>query len=193
MADIKGFFSDLFIQLKAFENVQTIGPKDSNAVVTEGEDLAERNVFLTWRTGVPEIKYAADTFSWSEGANGAAMIRKQNIVTTEPQKPCNSANVVASECVGSSGPEKLICKGWDNHFAAFAAGAGAAGNATKITAALDKIMEDYTDDSIVQVFDNSVAVADGYSIFKGDDIRIFLRSCLKTLRQQGLQTASASL
>jgi hypothetical protein len=184
LAEIKSFFSALFIQLKALENVVDIGPKGGGAVVMEGEDLAERNVFLTWRTsltGVSEIKYATDSFSWSEGENGTAIIRKQNIVTTEPQKACNSADVAASECAGSSGPGVLLCDAWENHFAAFGAGAGAAGNTTEITAALDKIMVDYTDDSIVQVFDNSVAVADGYSTFKGDEIRGFFEKLFKEI------------
>lgn len=47
--------------------------------------------------------------------------------------------------------------GWNNHFDAFGAGVGAADGSPEREAALDKIMLDYNNDSVVRLFDHSVA------------------------------------
>jgi len=65
---------------------------------------------------------------------------------------------MGTTCTAQENTDNKVCAGWNNHFEAFDAGCKAvkdsAIDATLMTAALDKIMKDYTADSIVQVFDN---------------------------------------
>jgi len=59
---------------------------------------------------------------------------------------------------------------WDNHFTAFGAGVTAQDEADpteKNTAALDQIMEDYTNDSVVRLWDHSAAPGSELSDYNG--------------------------
>jgi len=159
--EIRAFFSGLFTQLGKLANVKNVGPipavldppKASSPSILEG-DKPKGNVFLTWRTkdltGVSEITYATDSFSW-QIKEGKAMVWKQNIVVTEPGKECPDVDAVASTCPATG---NKVCDGWKNHLDAFGAGQGFAGDAAVLETALTKIMLDYTAESIVQVFDH---------------------------------------
>lgn len=153
---IEAFFKTLFIQLKTDANIASLGPTGGGPVIKEGAK-EKANVFLTWRTenleGANVIKYATDTFSWQE-KEGAAKIWKQNIVTTEPAAACSDAAAVAAQCDTETNKVTPFCKGWANHLKAFGDGANFNGDDAVKTAALDLIMADYTDDSLIQVFDN---------------------------------------
>merc|ERR1719296_741594 len=169
---IRNFFDGLFTQLNTAPaaSLTNVGPGGGNPVVLEGTN-PEGNVFLTWRTaGLPadrDIKLATDSFSWKI-KNGKAMIWKQNIVTTEEAKACSTETKIANPCV-TADPKPAMCGGWDNHLAAFGAGAGSAADSAARTRALDIIMKDYTEASLVQVHDNTVedAGATAYSKFEG--------------------------
>jgi len=165
-AEIRGFFDGLFKDLVSLDNVNFVGPTGGSPIVTEGplKDKGKANVFLTWKTsltGATEIKYATDSFSW-QNKDGVAKIWKQNIVATQPGVACAAVATVASECA-TADPKPAMCAGWDNHFAGFGAGAGAADDAAR-TLALDLIMKDYTAESLVQVFNNN---GDDYTSFSG--------------------------
>merc|ERR1719416_174980 len=170
---IRNFFDGLFTQLNTAPaaSLTNVGPGGGNPVVLEGTN-PEGNVFLTWRTaGLPadrDIKLATDSFSWKI-KNGKAMIWKQNIVTTEEGKACSTGTKIANPCDTAPDPKPAMCAGWDNHFTAFGAGAGSAAGSPERTAELNKIMQDYTEASLVQVHDNTVETADGaaYSKFEG--------------------------
>jgi len=157
---IRGFFAGLFTDLVTLDNVVV-----NKVVVTEGPltDKGKANVFLTWTTkltGATEIKYATDSFSWQNKA-GVAKIWKQNIVATQPGVACVEVAAVAGECA-TADPKPAMCGGWDNHFAGFAAGAGATTDEAR-TSALDIIIKDYTAESLVQVFDNNGNVYESFS------------------------------
>merc|ERR1719296_159997 len=170
---IRNFFDGLITQLNTAPaaSLTNVGPGGGNPVVLEGTN-PEGNVFLTWRTaGLPadrDIKLATDSFSWKI-KNVKAMIWKQNIVTTEEGKACSTGTKIANPCDTAPDPKPAMCAGWTNHFAAFDAGAGSADGSTERTTALNDIMKDYTEASLVQVHDNTVGTADGaaYSKFEG--------------------------
>jgi len=147
---IRGFFRALFTQLGSADNLAKVGPEPGNPVILSG-DKPNGNVFLTWSTtgltGENVIEWATDSFSW-QTKEGVAMVWKQNIVATEPNKDCLEAAKVARDCTAN----QKVCDGWDNHFTAFGAGQGFADDAALETA-LTQIMLDYTAESIVQVFD----------------------------------------
>lgn len=176
---IKNFFDALFTQLyqdpATGTTGLTVGPIDNpeNPVVLEGSN-PEGNVFLTWKTsGLPDaraIKQATDTFSWRI-KNGKAIIWKQNIVTTEDGKACPTGDKIADPCAAE--PELKLCVGWKNHFDAFGAGTSSTDDSQERADALNKIMEDYTEDSIVQVYDNRLTnpndATKAYSKFVGKE------------------------
>lgn len=167
-AQIKGFFENLFTQLKeTLPNVDHVGPKGVKAVnatdnsggtpeVRErtGNDIATANVFLTWRTSnlAEPIQYATDSFSWKFSQN-RYWIDLQTIVVTESHTgtsaQCNDATRATVPADTTD-----IRKGWDNHFSAF----GARNNVT--------IMQDYTAASIVQLYDNRDL---SYKVYTGLD------------------------
>lgn len=146
---IKGFFTELFTQLdQNISNVVALGPKafdtpDAGASIMEktGDEVANANVFLTWRTQNLDkpIDYATDSFSWKTVGDNF-VINLQTIVTTEPQGACEETT--ASE---PPAPDNPLKQGWDNHFACFGAR-----NATT-----ECMMADYTETSIVQLWDNT--------------------------------------
>jgi len=155
---IRSFFDALFQQLKSDANIEAIGPTGDKPVVFEGDNSAA-NVFLTWRAkSETGIDFATDSFSFKT-TDGKAMIAKQNIVVTEPNKNC-AENAVpdSAACTAEEKNDNKVCAGWENHFKWFDAGCKAASdgevNEVNMTDALDGIMKDYTEDSIVQVFDN---------------------------------------
>lgn len=178
-AEIRGFFDALFLELKSNENLDAVGPSSGSPVVFEGDSSAA-NVFLTWRTknGI-DIETATDSFSFKE-TDGKAMIAKQNIVVTQPIKTCtDNAVTTPAACTAQEKIDNKVCAGWDNHFTYFDAGCKAASdgamNSTLMEEALDRIMDDYTEDSIIQVFDNRDKA---YSIF---DSRAKIRTLFEGL------------
>lgn len=150
-AAIRGFFAALFEQLDSMDNVNSVGPGMNNTPVVIPGDAPNGNVFLTWRTsnleGAKEIQYATDSFSFRT-VDGQSLIWKQNIVTTEPGKTCEEGG---PKTVMPDPPTGLYAA-WDNHFTAFAAFNDS------------MIMDDYTEDSLVQVWD---ARTEEFSDFKG--------------------------
>jgi len=172
LEEIRAFYKALFLQLEASANLDKVGPKDGGPVVLSGDNAAA-NVFLTYRTtltGEKEIKYATDSYSW-QTKEGVAKLWKQNIVTTEPNRSCGDAVNYSPEtdCTAN----QKVCDGWDNHFAAFGAGVDVANE--DHAGALDKIMLDYTADSIVQLLDTRTET---YSTFKTVDA---IKGMFKTL------------
>lgn len=151
---INAFFTALFQQLDSeLANVNHIGPNGArdvpatndtsgSPVVKErtGGDIATANVFLTWRTANINnlIQYATDSFSWKFSQN-RFWIDLQTIVVTESHTP---SSCTAGTRATPPADTTDLAKGWANHFAAF-------GDRNNVT-----IMEDYTDESIVQLFDN---------------------------------------
>jgi len=137
---------------------------DDPLVVLSDGDKPEGNAFLTWRThltGAEEIKYATDSFSW-QLKEGKAKIWKQNIITTELGKPCGEVEIDAKDCTAN----QPLCDGWKNHFDTFGAGGPtSADNA----GALEKIMKDYTAESIVQVFDKQGGDSRRVRLIQGSD------------------------
>jgi len=161
--EIRAMFDGLFTQLgRDAGNLDAVGPNNGSPVVLNGEP-PNGNVFLTWRTqnlvGENVIQYATDTFSFRLEGGHVYKILKQNIVVTEPNKACvDSGTALAT--TGSDG----IYAAWTNHFTAFG-GADA-----------DKIMDDYTADSLVQVYDirdNSYTQFHGLSAIKQMFIDLF--------------------
>jgi len=146
MAAIQGFFEALFAQIDKIENVNSIGPDGdvaggSGGPVVKGDTggAYTGNVFLTWRTtGLQKpIKLATDTFSFRVNSNNDHVIDLQTIVSTEESTACTPSPGQLS----TSG-DAPIYAAWDNHFAAFGG------------KDVDAIMKDYTESSIVQVYDN---------------------------------------
>jgi len=67
-------------------------------------------------------------------------------------------------------PPTALQLAWDNHFSAFGAGVAAQDEADpteKNTAALDQIMEDYTNESVVRLWDHSAAPGSELSDYTG--------------------------
>lgn len=184
---IRTFFTKLFTQLESDANLAAIGPVNGAPVVIEG-NKPEGNVFLTWRTqnlvSPDVIKYATDSFSWQVTEN-VAKVLKQNIVTTEEGTACaEKASHVQSACTAAEeATPKTFCAGWKNHFDYFGLGLNAI-DETKMTAALNGIMADYTAESIVQVFDNKDKV---YKSFEGIDP---IKGMFKTLFEDILAAAT---
>jgi len=159
-AEIKTFFTNLFAQLQQnISNAHEFGPQNfgkegAGAVVKEATNgVAYGNVFLTWRTqnlGDKSIDFATDSFSFKKvGEN--FRINLQTIVVTEPSGKCDEATQLPGPKEGSP-----LKKGWDNHLKCF----GARDSNTSC------MMDDYTDSSIVQVWDNT---QDTYEVFEGLD------------------------
>lgn len=158
-AAIKGMFVDLFKQLDPVtQNVVEIGPTKDGAAKVINEQGLGGNVFLTWKTkgsasgenGLPAdkwIQYATDTFSFQTKENGDYKILKQNIVLT--MNGVNCSNVPSEHAQMTSNikdPNDGSANGkievaWKNHFDGFGKGN------------VSIIAEDYTKDSIVQVYD----------------------------------------
>merc|ERR1719343_702633 len=156
VAEITSFFTTLFARLKPdpngkpTQNLTKIGPLNGTPSVKTGSALAANSVFLTWRTdGLPEpIDLATDTFTFRKDGD-AYRIWKQNIVSTEPSATCSNGTNLA-QCDQAD----KTCAGWANHFAAFDVQ-----NDTQI-------MDDYTEESLVQVYDN-VKNDGNYTFYKG--------------------------
>jgi len=149
---IEEFFNNLFAQLnRNLANVASVGPNTGNPVVMEGEGGAfNANVFLTWTTANLEkpINYATDSFSFRKSGE-QWKIDYQTIVTTEPNTECIQAT---DEVMGPVSGGEEIYAAWQNHLNAF--------GGKDIVA----IMNEYDENSIVQVFDNREKK---YSEFKG--------------------------
>jgi len=169
--EIKAFFMALFTQLKEkvptgtpLNNLTAVGPAgqtiDSlmgDPAVTVESVLAGSSVFLTWRTAglTKSIDLATDSFAFAK-VGDAYKISKQNIVKTEKPKNCVDNNFKNTTLGVCKEEDHKTCKGWANHFAAF--------GGQNVTL----IMDDYTDASFVQVYDNNKAGKDGgYSTYKG--------------------------
>merc|ERR1739848_10059 len=106
--------------------------------------------FLIWRSPIDRYAYVTDTFVY----NSAGVILRQNIVAMkkDPCAPYNPQNVSDA---------------WKNHADAFG------------SEDLDKIMLDYTDNSIVELYD---AEADAVDIFEGKtEIRAMFSNLFETL------------
>lgn len=157
VTQIKGFFTSLFDQLdKKLANVNNIGPLGEVAkgnggpVVKEAAEASihNGNVFLTWRTVsalAKPITLATDSFSFKIGADEKYLIDYQSIVTTEEKSEC-TAGPGQNPTVGS----EAIFAAWDNHLDAFG------------KKDVDKIMEEYDANSIVEVYDNREKKLDTY-------------------------------
>lgn len=158
VTQIEGFFTRLFGQLDTkLANVNNIGPSGAVAagagspVVKEAAEASihNGNVFLTWRT-VPElakpIALATDSFSFKIGADEKYLIDYQSIVTTEEKSEC-TAGPGQNPITGS----EEIFAAWTNHLTAF-------GEKNIVT-----IMQEYDDNSIVEVYDNREKKLDTYA------------------------------
>jgi len=158
-AQIKTFFNNLFDQLININNAHEFGPNNfgqegAGAVVKEATNgVAYGNVFLTWRTqnlGDQSILFATDSFSFKKvGEN--FRINLQTIVVTEPNGTCEETTQLPGPKEGSP-----LKKGWDNHLDCF----------TQRNSNTSCMMEDYTEESIVQVWDNT---DNTYEAFEGLD------------------------
>lgn len=138
-------------------NVNNIGPSGAVAagagspVVKEAAEASihNGNVFLTWRT-VPElakpIALATDSFSFKIRADDKYLIDYQSIVTTEEKSEC-TAGPGQNPTTGS----EEIFAAWTNHLTAFA-------EKNIVT-----IMQEYDDNSIVEVYDNREKKLDTYA------------------------------
>merc|ERR1719330_1992183 len=145
--EIKGFFESLFATLAdpAMTAVPAFTGGDANPVVEPETGLDDSaNVFLAWRSPGNGIVDATDTFLWKDGYK----IMKQNIVVTEP----NACVSTAAKPRPQAAEGDKIVAGWENHFAAF--------GGQNVT----QIMLDYTEASIIRVFDNN---GDVYSKHQG--------------------------
>lgn len=143
-AQIRGLFESLFTQLDMnASNIVKAGPTAFGSETAGPSVLNEAppngNVFLTWASqydiGNNDIPKATDSFSF-RSVEGKIKIWKQNIVTTEATKECNSFGNLTAAGNGAT------AMAWANHFGAFAE--------QNIT----NIMKDYTDSSVIQVWDN---------------------------------------
>jgi len=135
---IQRMFVGLFNQLRRdASHIARVGPKHGQPVVIEAPG---GNVFLTWATtNLPPndaIDYATDTFSFRKHYSGRYTIHKQNIVVTQ-QGPCP----FTPQQWPSNPPRTPLEKAWDNHFQAFG------------QQDVRRIMKDYTQKSILQVYD----------------------------------------
>jgi len=158
---IKTMFTQLFSDLGTTANVIEPGPEAEgpHAKVINEKGLGG-NAFLVWKTkggtdGLAAdkwIQYATDTFTFKTLDDGKYKIAKQNIVLTTKGVDCvanTDGEVVAPD------DSTKIGTAWANHFDGFS------------NAKLDTIMTDYTEDSIVQVYDWTAAAADRFKVYKG--------------------------
>merc|ERR1711920_523202 len=138
---IGGFFGELFAQLGDGNPNLTVADFGAavNPVVVGGDAPVDENtnVFLVWKSVPQGIEEATDSFLWKDGA----IITKQNIVVKDSKDGQCDGGVYEPDG-GEIDPEKQKMKdGWDNHFDSFG------------KQNLDAIMADYTEDSVVRVYD----------------------------------------
>jgi len=149
-AAIKTMFEALFKAMNySLASLNGVGPLNyGNATngpsVIDGEGAAG-SVFLTWGHKTGGFDRATDTFSFKK-VGDIVKVRKQTIVTTEPNTDCEDAGPTVIPTDGA------IAQGWNNHFVAFG------------TENTTMILEDYTEDSLLQVFDKEVGE---YQDYKG--------------------------
>jgi len=118
-------------------------------VVKEARGSESGSVFLIWSAAASGYKTATDTFIFDV----AGKILHQNVVVhyEAPMKILHQNVVVHYEATMSEGP---VHDAWDNHFSAFGAHD------------VDKILEDYTEKSIITVYNQ---VDGSQTVFTGLD------------------------
>jgi len=147
---IAGMFENLFTTLTSSPSL--VLPSFGNASNPTVEDavlpasLDSANVFLVWSAVDQGIEKATDTFLFGD-SEGQVVIKKQNIVVTQPSA-CSGATTPNAPTADPSSP---ITLGWENHFAAF----GAQNKSM--------ILADYSEESTVQVY----TWEQGYEVFEG--------------------------
>jgi len=165
LADIRAMFDGLFPALKGCN-----GAADDQLKAQTVVDGAGMQVFLVWRCARASFFRATDTFIFDGG-----IIKNQNIVVSKTEKPI-------VDDVHHTGPGKPALlqfgrsqddynptsesEAWANHADAFMAGSAAGGLPTRDpkakAAALDKIMLDYIEESVVRLysFDQDFSILD---------------------------------
>jgi len=158
---IKSMFDGLFDGLQGCTDAGVTGGLGAKLEVVEPTVSTPGSVFLVWECPHAGFHKATDTFVF-EGV----MIRKQNIVIETKSSAASSASLLqqfgVSEPIHGVLPAEYhpntVQEAWDNHFAAF--GKGAFANVgDDHTEALDMIMKDYTEASVVHI----AAYAEGAS------------------------------
>jgi len=149
---IKSMFDGLFDGLQGCTDAGVTGGLGAKLEVVEPTMSTPGSVFLVWECAHAGFYKATDTFVF-EGV----MIRKQNIVIETKSSAASSSLLQqfgASDPI-LAGPDwaynpNTVQEAWNNHFAAF--GKGATANVgDDHTEALDMIMKDYTEASVVHI------------------------------------------
>jgi len=165
---IRGMFTDLFAQLAPGE-VTNVGPwiylGGGGAVALEGNGQ-DANVFLTWRTtgltGENKLDYATDTFTFKPNRK----IAKQNIVVTQPTKPCPAGRAKSAPFCGGQDPavpvKAGICRSWWGPTVSASPTAGMAVSLASLN--VNAMMDYYDHNSIFQLFDTRTEI---YIYFQG--------------------------
>jgi len=148
VADIRTMFDGLFEELQGCTEADIDDGLKPKWELTEPVGSAPGSVFLVWECKKTSFHKATDTFVFD-----GAKIRKQNIVVDKAAAlDSHVLRQPASLSQGVRAQATPVADAWKNHFDAFGAGA-AAKNDAETKAALDKIMEDYTEDSVVDIAD----------------------------------------
>jgi len=157
---IEGMFSTLFTNLAGCD-----GNADDQIQASYVVDESGANVFLVWRCTRANFWRATDTFIFD-----GAIIRTQNIVVAPTETPAaardDSASIVQVRRLASS-----LQEAWDNHAEAFTLGVqhGGGRNDTGKDLALDQIMQDYHENSVVRIytFTGTISSADPFETHTG--------------------------
>jgi len=163
-AAIREMFNSLFPALTGCN-----GDADDQLKAQTVVDESGGQVFLVWRCARTSLFRATDTFIFD-----GVIIRNQNIVVAK------TATIAAeqAEPLVQFRPMQYapttVSEAWTNHANAFMAGAAAGGPApgrdpTALMAALDKIMLDYDENSVVRAytFDNSTLLQNPFETHNG--------------------------
>jgi len=149
---IKGMFDGLFDDLQTCLDEGTGKLESNEGEITEPTDTAVASVFLVWECKRKDFLKATDTFVFD-----GVKIRKQNIVI-EKKKAMEFLQQPVSLSQGlhvatDPPPPATVEAAWKNHFEAFDMGAkeGAKEGDKDFKPALDKIMLDYVEDSVVDI------------------------------------------
>lgn len=143
--EISRFFEKLFDDLvnKTLDIPQFANPDiaATNPLVTE---LPGATVGLVWKTKDDVLfPLATDSFFWKQ-VSGVHKIMKQNIMVSSSLECANDTTIDTAD---QTSP---ITKAWNNHFKAF-------GHQN-----LTLIMEDYVDESVINVWDESLLTFNSY-------------------------------
>ncbi len=123
MAGAKECFTGLFGALTDMSGLEV-----PQAIVEEGNP---KQVFLIWRCPTSGFTHATDTFLFDD----AGKIVRQTVVIYNEGAPAGKAPLCTEP---QGGP---VQASWDNHFAAFGG------------QDVDKVLKDYTENSVIKVYD----------------------------------------